>query len=470
MINKWEMEQEGFSVVLTMTSAGSNNNKEYRIERIADDTYRISFGRIGGASNTQIYSLSKAYSKLREKMNKGYTVKETVDVQAADAISDDVIRTSLADKVIEQVAFPVKRGFQTKAARAGVETLLRDLVAFNRHHIAEISGGQITVGDDGLVKTPVGILSAEAVAQGRRYLDSVKRRWQNWQDGTGNEQGYIEALNDYLMTIPQKVGNRRGWHKSFFKDDKDFVRQSEFLDGLENSVNLYNATKAQAVKSDIKVEVHIPRRLKLLTDKVRLQEIHDFYRQGINQRHASSDLKLLEVWEILYENDKGNPVSCNNPEFERLAAEKGNVQQMWHGSRNFNILSILKGGLIIPKSDHMSYSGRMFGDGVYSSEQATKALNYSMGYWGRGGYDDTCFMFLADFVLGKVFDADDPQLQQRYDKRGFSYPVKGYDSTHGAGGTGNLTEGGGIYNLSNSEWIVYDLNQVNLRYLCKFGK
>ena len=52
----------------------------------------------------------------------------------------------------------------------------------------------------------------------------------------------------------------------------------------------------------------------------------------------------------------------------------GNVMELWHGTRVENVLSILKGGLIIPKSSAGHVTGRMFGDGVYFSDQSTNPL------------------------------------------------------------------------------------------------
>jgi poly [ADP-ribose] polymerase 2/3/4 len=92
----------------------------------------------------------------------------------------------------------------------------------------------------------------------------------------------------------------------------------------------------------------------------------------------------------------------------------------------------------------------MYGDGLYFSDQSTKALNYSHGYWG-GSQDNKCFMFLADVAMGKEHLAS----------RGFgaSYPVAGYDSTFAKGGTA----------VMNNEMIVYKTAQAKLKYLVEFS-
>ena len=41
----------------------------------------------------------------------------------------------------------------------------------------------------------------------------------------------------------------------------------------------------------------------------------------------------------------------------------------------------------VPPANASHCTGRMFGNGVYFSDQSTKALNYAYGYWGGGDRD-----------------------------------------------------------------------------------
>ena len=56
----------------------------------------------------------------------------------------------------------------------------------------------------------------------------------------------------------------------------------------------------------------------------------------------------------------------------------GNVQELWHGTRAGNLLSILRAGFTIPPANAPHVTGRMFGNGVYFSDQSTKSLNYRL--------------------------------------------------------------------------------------------
>jgi poly [ADP-ribose] polymerase len=92
----------------------------------------------------------------------------------------------------------------------------------------------------------------------------------------------------------------------------------------------------------------------------------------------------------------------------------------------------------------------MFGDGLYFSDQSTKALNYATNFWRGGGSTRRIFMFLADVAMGKAYTPSG---------WGRDFPRKGYDSTFAKGGKSSV---------SNNEMIVYKTNQANLKYLIEF--
>jgi poly [ADP-ribose] polymerase len=135
----------------------------------------------------------------------------------------------------------------------------------------------------------------------------------------------------------------------------------------------------------------------------------------------------------------------------------GNVEEVFHGSANSNLLSILKGGLIIPRSNAPHVCGRMYGDGIYGANNSTKSLNYSIGFWGgqRSKYTNN-FLFLADFAMGNTYKTQNT----------LSKAPQGYDSVWAQRGRGS-SSGSGLY---NEELIVYTLNQCTLKYLVEMVK
>jgi poly [ADP-ribose] polymerase 2/3/4 len=141
-----------------------------------------------------------------------------------------------------------------------------------------------------------------------------------------------------------------------------------------------------------------------------------------------------------------------NQAFDKKATEIGNVKLHWHGTRASNLLSILKQGLIIPPVNAVQCTGRMFGNGIYGSEQSTKALNYATNYWNQSGDShQRVYMLLCEFAMGKEYHIKN--------NHSGSLPMAGYDSTYVKPG---------FFNVINQESIVYDTAQVKIKYLCEF--
>ena len=157
--------------------------------------------------------------------------------------------------------------------------------------------------------------------------------------------------------------------------------------------------------------------------------------------HTSYNLRVKNVYSVTIGNMKNA--------WDNDGAQMSNIKELWHGTRAANLLSILKGGLIIPKSSAGHVTGRLFGDGLYFSDQSTKSLNYSQGYW-SGSRDNHCFMFLANVAMGKEYIPNG---------HGGPWPRKGYDSTYAIGGKSGVM---------NNEMIVYRTSQCNLKYLVEF--
>ena len=100
----------------------------------------------------------------------------------------------------------------------------------------------------------------------------------------------------------------------------------------------------------------------------------------------------------------------------------------------------------------MAITGRMYGDGVYFSDQSTKSLNYATGSapGQYGGGSQRKFMLVNDVAMGKPYMAT----------RSFSGGCpRGYDSTFAKAGSSGVR---------NNEMIVYRTSQVRPTYLCEF--
>lgn len=131
-----------------------------------------------------------------------------------------------------------------------------------------------------------------------------------------------------------------------------------------------------------------------------------------------------------------------------------NIQQLWHGSRNENWLSIIKNGLQL--NPNAKITGKMFGDGIYFAPNPKKSYGYTSctgSYWAKGTMP-VGYMGLYDTAVGDPY----------------------YPTTYGSGVKNSMTANhkncvyakkGGALGLYNDEVVFYDEAAVSLAYIVK---
>lgn len=429
--------------MLIKTEAAANHNKFYELTLDASQNVTARYGRVSGAHSAttggqrrKVGVGERVYQRqIAAKQRKGYRVVPRVGDSGSNVAGRDVLREA---------------GRRTLAGEDPVLTDLVDLlVLINAHDIASASGGQITVSRTGGVSTSLGPISATAIDRARGLLADIER---------GGVTDRLSLLDEYLMLVPQPVPRQRGWGETFFGEFTTFRRQSDLLDQLEASVRFADATDTTETDTDDYADM-FRYRLALLDDDEAFTKINKEFSATANDRHSTARSTLRRVY-VLTDTQRDSEVDA-------MLAGVGNVRSMWHGSRASNVLSIMASGMVIPSPGAGHTTGRMFGDGLYFSEQSTKSLNYGRGgQWSRG-VDQRHFMFRAEVAMGwecrpnlhnvrggaecnKVLagKSKDPKTGRRFD----SINVK-------AGTSGVL----------NHEAIVPRPDQVRLAYLCEFG-
>jgi len=415
--------------MLICTDASNNNNKFYELS-INGDTVTARYGRVGTPGQTKLYSggIATLNRLLHEKTK-----------PKRDGSQYRQVAVAAPTAPVSNLASIAQQQLVKDTSNIPLLELIKDLSAVNRHQISSLSGGKITLDDAGLLRTPLGIVSRDAIVQAKQILSAMTPFVLSHQTDT---PAFITLLNDYLMLVPQKVDNGRGWHKSFLSNGHAVAKQADFLDQLLSAAD---TLLSRASSTSAPVDTVFESKLDILSDPVALASINSFFTATSRSVHVSSSLRLKRVFTI--ENKQWADA------FEPTAKKIGNVKRLWHGTRMFNVLSILRSGLIIPSSSPGSsfhITGRMFGDGIYFSDQSTKSLNYSYGYWDNNAKDSRCFMFLADVAMGSEFT---PQ-------KTISRIPAGYHSCFAKANHSGV---------SNNEMIVYSLSQARLTHLCEFA-
>ena len=393
---------------------------------------RITWGRMGASGETQMIMRDKLASKVKSKLNKKPPEIPYTEVQSVgNFTSNTTPGKAVAKAEVSRIAVKEIGGGCDITSK-----LVKKLAEANKHEIIAMSGGQMDIDlETGIVSTPVGVVTLDAITTARTKLDLMSPFVK--KNDTDN-QAYMGLISEYLRLVPQKTPFKKGWHTSFINVDA----QSSLLDQLETSVELANKRMADAAKSGSAAPVNTVFNvtMKLVDDSKVWEMVKKLYFDTRSRMHQSASLKPVRVFDVTI------PHMANA--FER---NLGNVKTLWHGTRVFNVLSILKRGFVLPNQlSSVQTTGAMYGPGLYFSENSTKSLNYSYGYWDGGSRDNNCYMFLVDVAMGKEYVPS-------YSGNG---KKPGYDSCHAIAGRSGVI---------NDEQIVYRTSQANIKYLVEFA-
>lgn len=412
------------------TDVNKNNNKYWYIFLYDDNTVETQFGRVGCSPQSSVKSCTspsaaeKYYNKKiqeKERSRNGEIPYRRLNVIDGSSTTINVTGNSLEKIVEEQISTD---------GSSELKDLMKRLVSQNIHQIT--SNSNITV-QNGVLSTPCGIVTKETVAEAKLKLQEMSAfiLAKEFHDAK-----YHTLIGDYLMLVPQDFGRKLN-PENMFTGQEDVLKQNALLDAMAAAVD-----NSVVVKTDEKV---FDVKLSKVNDDVIIKGIEKFFFDTKNNIHSCRDLKPKQIFTV----DISNMTNA----FNGVANTIGNIKRLWHGTRVCNVLSILKGGLVIPPSNAGHCTGRMFGDGVYFSDQSTKSLNYSYGYWNGGSRDNNCYMFLADVAMGREYIPSSTYGRS-------NLPMNGYDSTFAKAGQSGVM---------NNEMIVYNTNQCKLTYLIEFS-
>lgn len=157
----------------------------------------------------------------------------------------------------------------------------------------------------------------------------------------------------------------------------------------------------------------------------------------------------------------------------------GNRHLLWHGTPVGNLVSILNRGLVSTPLD-ATQTGNLFGKGIYFSDMFSKSYTYC-----QPSKEDSCFMLLCEVALGKqyIIGSDTAAKVGQYNSsiaHGRYFPDPDYNIRLPSGEVIFLGDERTEYffQLENeekirrpairNEYVVYEENQVCIRYLLQF--
>ena len=465
-----EFNGKFFSCTLNKSDLDKNNNKFYIIQLLEHDVSHnlilfTRWGRVGVAGLHEEKSVDQKSGprlfmrKYKDKLKHGYqeifidyeteVKKEEPKKEINISSSKKKFKSTLNPDVMELISLIYNK----------------KMINDNLHEIGYDSQ-----------KMPLGKLSPVTLTTGLNILKQIESELKNKNPNSENLKKYS---SEFYTQIPHNFG---------------FQKMSNFI------INTIEKVKEKidmiSVLSDMKITLKILENVSNEKSEEEYEneeekQIHDYYKQlncdirsiSPNEEIYSILNKYLTVKPNKKDSDGfGGYYSYRNRlslvkayelnrhgENEKFKNELGNKKLLWHGSRITNFVGILSQGLRIAPPEAPS-SGYLYGKGVYFADMAQKSSNYCYPV------NNMALILLGEVALGK---------EDQRTSCDFNLPKTMKYGTNSVHALGRLESDGGVFINGNvfvpngdsiineknqlcndyAEYIVYNVDQVKLRYL-----
>ena len=467
-----EFNGKFFSCTLNKSDLDKNNNKFYIIQLLEHDSTNelvlfTRWGRVGVPGNHEEKNVDQNsgprlfMKKYKDKTKHGYQeifIDYETEVKQEEPKEESKVSTS-------------KKKFKNTLNQDVMDLISliynKKMINDNLHEIGYDSQ-----------KMPLGKLSPVTLTTGLNILKEIESELKK---KSPNHENLKKYSSEFYTQIPHNFG---------FQKMSNFIIDT--LEKVKEKIDMIS------VLSDMKITLKIlesvgKEKSEEEYENEEEKQIHDYYKQlkcdirsispseeiySILNKYltAKMDKKDSDGFGIYY--SYRNRLSLvkafelkRHGEEEKFKKELGNKKLLWHGSRITNFVGILSQGLRIAPPEAPS-SGYLYGKGVYFADMAQKSSMY-------------CYPVnnMALILLGEVALGEEDQRTSC----DFNLPNTkkfGTDSVHALG---RLESDGGVFingdvfvpngdskineknQLCNdyAEYIVYNVDQIKLRYLLK---
>ena len=464
-----EFNGKFFSCTLNKSDLDKNNNKFYIIQLLEHDTTNnlvlfTRWGRVGVPGNHDIKDVdANSGPRLFMKKYKDKTIKHNYQ-----EIFIDYEAEVKQDSPKKDINIPSSKKKFKNTLNPDVMELIsliynKKMINDNLHEIGYDSQ-----------KMPLGKLSPVTLTTGLNILKQIESELKSKNPSK-------EQLKKYSSEFYTQIPHNFGFQKMY-----NFIIDT--IEKVKEKIDMISAL------SDMKITLKILESVKDTEEYENEEEkqIHDYYNQ------LKCDIRSISPNEAIYstlnkyltatvdKNDSdgfGGYYSYRN----RLSLVKayelnrhgevdkfknlGNKKLLWHGSRITNFVGILSQGLRIAPPEAPS-SGYLYGKGVYFADMAQKSSMYCypvnnialilLGEVSLGKEDQRTS---CDFNLPKTMksDADSVHALGRLEPDG-GETING--NVFVPNGNAKINEKNQLCN-DYAEYIVYNVDQIKLRYLLK---
>jgi len=463
--------------MLNQTDVGNNNNKYYLIQCLESDAGSSFYcwqrwGRVGKIAGTNLVPCGGNKEQAKQVFKKKFLDKTKNQWENRDTFSKvsgkyDLLQMDYAPSVEDNKETKVKKeeGVKEEEQEKEVESKLDEKIQDLIKLIFDVKKMTETVVEMqyDANKAPLGKLTKDQIRLGYEALKVIE---ESVVKGKAGSKQHIDACNQFYTRIPHDFGMKRPPLIRDMETIKNKITLLEVLGDIQIAMTLMSSSFQSMEKKNM-IDHHYDS-LKCAISSVDknselFSNLNDYVQKTHGKTHTAYTLDVQEVFEL----DKGGEKDMFNP------SGLGNRRLLWHGSRLTNWSGILGQGLRIAPPE-APVTGYMFGKGVYFADMCTKSANYCF----TTPTKNTGLILLCEVALGEMNELTNA------DYNASSLP-KGKHSTWGKGRTVpndaefyNLEDGtvvpSGVgtdcktpTSLQYNEFIVYNTNQIRMRYLIK---
>ncbi|KAK6755153.1 hypothetical protein RB195_013873 [Necator americanus] len=455
-----------YSVVLGSVDMQTNRNSYYKIQLLKHDhkpTFYVfrSWGRVGtmiGGTRTEMFRNEENAVEAFEHL---FLEKSGNEWENKDNFKKVPGRLGFVDTDFTAQGEP-KVSSVTPGSLSKLHPVIKDLMLmiFDMEEMkTQMLGFQLD-----LDKMPLGRLSRKQITNAYAVLTELQTIMSKKLDA----DKILDASNRFYTLIPHNFGMK----KPPLLQSADLIKEKcAMLDSLLEIQIAYQVIKqeeGEEAEDRDPVDVHYEKlKCKMEVVEHDSPEFNTIKTYMVNTHGATHTMFDLDIVDIIRVDRTG--------EEEKFKVNLGNRMLLWHGSATANYGGILSQGLRIAPPEAPA-TGYMFGKGVYFADMASKSANYCKVFKN----DADGLLLLCDVALGNVkheLDAKEYTLKK----------LKSFNSVQGLGKTEpnpseaiKSEEGYTIplgkpvdanqdkkCTLLYNEFIVYDVNQIRIRYVVR---
>ncbi|XP_060112277.1 poly [ADP-ribose] polymerase 2 [Heteronotia binoei] len=458
--------EDTYDVMLNQTNLQFNNNKYYLIQLLEDDGARsysvwMRWGRVGKQGQHALVSCAGDLSKAKAVFTKKFLDKTKnewakrnnfqkvpgkydllhMDYEASDAGEEKAAsqKTVSCPKPVSQLDPRVQALVELICNIRTMEEMVVEMKYDTK-------------------KAPLGKLTAEQIKAGYQSLQKVEACLKRKQTG----RALLEACNEFYTRVPHDFGLKT---PPLIKSEEELQEKAQLLEALGE---IRIAIKLVGSKQ-LDQEHPLDRSYRGLSCQLQplereasdFQVLERYLLSTHAPTHKDYTMTLLEAFVL----DK---------ESSAFRSDLPNRMLLWHGSRLGNWAGILSRGLRVAPPE-APVTGYMFGKGIYFADMSSKSANYCFATRER----DVGLLLLSEVALGEcneLLEANPEAMNlppNKHSTKGLGKLAPANSTTlHGAAvPLGPVEETGVVnpsgYTLNYNEFIVYDPQQVRMKYLLK---